>query len=398
MHSVIDQEAPELLLELGCALHEAGSPAHRIEDTMHAVARGLGLEAQVIAQPTLLMVSTRSNGRGDTRVTRVQPGAYDIARLIVVDDILDRAARGLLDLEAAVAAVRSTESTHYSRWTIPAAYLATGAAVAVLFGGSLVDVAATSAIAAFIGVIASGRWRTTHLLHVTAAVLASVAGSLANRWLGGSAATIVLASLIVLVPGLTLTLGLIELATRHLMSGTARLMGSIITFLELGFGVALGQRVVELTMGPAGPVSTLPLPSWAGVAVFLPGVLSLLVLFNIPLRYFGVVSCACGLSFFGARVGGDFLSPLLGASVGAFAVAAFSNAYARLRRRPVALPLVPAVLLLVPGSIGYRGFESFLAADTTSAINAVFAMFVIATSITTGLLVANTVVAPRRLL
>ncbi len=394
----MNQDAPELLLELGCALHEAGSPAHRIEDTMSAVARGLGLKAEVIAQPTLLMVSTTIAARTSTRIRRVQPGQYDIARLLLVDDILDRTARGLLSLDAAVLELRATPNTRYPRWALAAAYVATGAAVAVLFGGSLVDVGATSLIAALTGIVGSGGWRTPHLLHVTSAVLASIAGSLANRWLGGSAATIVLASLIVLVPGLSLTLGLIELATRHLTSGSSRLMGAIITFLELGFGVALGQRVVELTAGPAGEISRLPLPSWAGFAVAVPGIFSLLVLFNIPLRHFWVVGVSCSLAFFGARFGSAVLSPLLGASVGAFAVAAFSNAYARLRRRPVALPLVPAVLLLVPGSVGYRSFESFLASDTTAALNAVFATFVIATSIASGLLVANTVVAPRRLL
>ncbi|MEO0811591.1 MAG: threonine/serine exporter family protein, partial [Myxococcota bacterium] len=259
--------APELLLELGRALHEAGSPAHRIEETMSAVATGAGLDAQVFSAPTLLMVSTREDGDSRTHMTRVAPKEYDIARLIAVDAILDRAARGELPLADAVQELRSTEHQRYPRWTKPLSYLATGATVAVLFGGSAVDVGATALVATLTGLVALGRWRTLHLFHLTAAVVASVAGSLANRWLGGSATTIVLASLIVLVPGLSLTLGLIELATRHLSSGTARLMGAIIAFLELGFGVALGQRIVELTMGPAAQISSSALPPWAALLV-----------------------------------------------------------------------------------------------------------------------------------
>lgn len=57
---------------------------------------------------------------------------------------------------------------------------------------------------------------------------------------------------------------------------------------------------------------------------------------------------------------------------------------------------MPAVLLLVPGSMGFRGMASLLDRDTLSGVDSVFAMFVAATAIASGLLIANAVVSPRR--
>jgi uncharacterized membrane protein YjjB (DUF3815 family) len=57
---------------------------------------------------------------------------------------------------------------------------------------------------------------------------------------------------------------------------------------------------------------------------------------------------------------------------------------------------VPAVLLLVPGSTGFRGMSSLLDKDTLTGVETLFAMFVVAIAIVAGLLVANAFVSPRR--
>jgi uncharacterized membrane protein YjjB (DUF3815 family) len=62
------------------------------------------------------------------------------------------------------------------------------------------------------------------------------------------------------------------------------------------------------------------------------------------------------------------------------------------------VPLTPAVLLLVPGSVGFRGISSLLRQDTLSGIETTFSMFVVAVSIVAGLLMANAALSPRRAL
>jgi uncharacterized membrane protein YjjB (DUF3815 family) len=52
--------------------------------------------------------------------------------------------------------------------------------------------------------------------------------------------------------------------------------------------------------------------------------------------------------------------------------------------------------VLVPGSVGFRGLTSLLGHDTLTGVETVFSMFIVATSIVAGLLIANAVVSPRR--
>jgi uncharacterized membrane protein YjjB (DUF3815 family) len=57
---------------------------------------------------------------------------------------------------------------------------------------------------------------------------------------------------------------------------------------------------------------------------------------------------------------------------------------------------VPAVLLLVPGSLGFAGMSELLGKNTLSGVETLFAMFVVAIAIVAGLLVSAAIVPPRR--
>jgi len=65
------------------------------------------------------------------------------------------------------------------------------------------------------------------------------------------------------------------------------------------------------------------------------------------------------------------------------------------RDRPAQILHVPGVLLLVPGTIGFRSVSAMLERQVVSGIETAFTMIFIATALVAGLLVAN-VVVPRR--
>ena len=52
-----------------------------------------------------------------------------------------------------------------------------------------------------------------------------------------------LASLIIILPGLSFTVAMTELASRHLTAGVARLAGTMVSFMTLTLGVALSWRL-----------------------------------------------------------------------------------------------------------------------------------------------------------
>ena len=78
--------------------------------------------------------------------------------------------------------------------------------------------------------------------------------------------------------------------------------------------------------------------------------------------------------------------------VAALGVALASSAYERWRQRPAPVVLVPGILLLVPGSIGYRSMSSLMERDTVSGIATAFTMILTAVSLVAGLLIAGVLV------
>jgi uncharacterized membrane protein YjjB (DUF3815 family) len=70
-----------------------------------------------------------------------------------------------------------------------------------------------------------------------------------------------------------------------------------------------------------------------------------------------------------------------------------SAAYERWKKRPAPVVLVPGILLLVPGSIGYLSMSSLMQRNTIAGVDTAFTMILTAMSLVAGLLIAG-VLAP----
>jgi uncharacterized membrane protein YjjB (DUF3815 family) len=180
-----------------------------------------------------------------------------------------------------------------------------------------------------------------------------------------------------------------------LMSGTARLVSAIIVLLELVVGVALGEQLAHAVVHvpPNSPVS---LPEWTQWLALITSSLGIAVVVQAKWKQIGWIVGACFIGYVGSRSGTAWLGSQMGVLVGAFALGVVSNLYARYMNRPAMVVQVPAVFLLVPGSLGFRGMSSLLDRNTMSGVETLFAMFVVAMAIASGLLIASAVVPPKR--
>ena len=104
------------------------------------------------------------------------------------------------------------------------------------------------------------------------------------------------------------------------------------------------------------------------------------------------------LAFWGGRVGAATLGPELGIFVGSLTAGMASNLYGRTQRRPSVIALVPALLLLVPGSVGFRSLVLMMRSDIVIGVEAAFRMAIMLSALVAGLLIANVVLpaGPRR--
>lgn len=365
------------------------------------MSRRLGLHGQFFSMPTALFASFGTGEDQRTFQIRVEPGSMDLRTLADLEDVGDAVAAGTLSpdeggrrVDAAMAA-----PAPYPAWLTTACYAITSAGAARFFGGGAREVAAAGGVGLVVGLLSllAGRVKPLgRVFEAVAAFAAALASCLAARALAPVSVYItIVAGIIVLVPGFTLTVAMTELATRNLVSGTARLAGAAGTFLAIGFGVALGTRLGETLFGAARIVPPRALPLWTEAAALAIAPLALMVLLRAPRRDAPWIVVAGVLGYGGARVGSMLLGPELGTFVGAFVVASASNVYSRALNRPSAIPIVPALLLLVPGSLGFQSLEHLLDRQTVPGVEAAFRMALVAVSLAMGLLFGQLVVPGR---
>ena len=187
-----------------------------------------------------------------------------------------------------------------------------------------------------------------------------------------------------------------ELATRHLVAGSARMFGATLVFLELGFGVILAHKLTQvLPVLPQRLGQTTPM-WWSEVLALAISALAFGVYFQAKPRHFGWVSLGSVLAYGGARLAGASLGAESGAFLGALLLGLGANTFARRTGQPASIVLIPGVILLVPGSVGLRSMTAIVLKDVMGGVQAGFAVMMIATAIVAGLLIADVASPARR--
>lgn len=394
-------EAEAFVLELLQALHRHGLPGYRIEDAVVRVGKRLGVALEVFTLPTGLTVGIGPLDAQRVRLLRVKPGSVRLERIAALAALVEDFVAGGLSIDAAHARLRAIEAERppHGPVAMAAAFALASAASAVFFGAPGLEVALAGAIGLLVGALehSAGRHdRVARLLEVGAAAGAAVLAGLAAALLGDlDRERVTLAALIVLLPGYTVTVAMNELAFGHLSSGTARLGGVLSTLSLLACGAALGNAASG-ALFPGGSSAVSAATPLATGAALLVAPLSFKVLFQARHRDTPWILATSLLAWFAARAGTQWGGPILGASAGSFALGMVSNVLARTRNLPAAITSVPGLLVLVPGSIGFRGVASIFQLDSTSGLDLVLRMLATAVALVCGLLLATVVYPSQR--
>lgn len=395
------RHATGFVLQLARALHLCGLPAYRTEELLGRVSERLGLAAQFFSTPTSLMVAFGPDDRQDTHLLRMEPGEVNLAKLSAVDGVVRDVMEGAMTPATGSGAIARiiAAGPRYGAALVTLAFGVTSAAAARLLGGGLTEITVAGALGLVTGVLGALLGRGTATGRVFEFVAAFVAAFLAVAALAVSgrysAVTAILAGLIVLLPGFMLTTALTELATRHLTSGTSRLTGAFMIFVGIGFGMALGSTLGEVLFHPPAPAAAVPLPDWTYVLAVAAISLGFVALLQAAPSDAPWIVLAGAVAVVASRLGARWVGPELGSFVGGLVVGVGSNLLARWRDRSTLVTQTPGVLILVPGSVGFRGLISMLDDRMIAGLEAAFQMILVAVSIVAGLLVAN-VISPQR--
>ncbi len=389
-------------LRLARGLMSYGMPAYRVEDALGRLEDALGIEIEAFCTPTALIVTLQHEGEARTRVVRVEPGGTDLEKLSALHELVGRVERKELTPGDAAARLEQilARPARFGPIATSLAYALVSATSATLLGGGGYDIPFAALLGLLVGVLEAAAKRVpalARLLPAIAALTVSFGATLiAVEGFAVRPSVLLLAATIVLVPGMTLTTAILELATAHLVSGTSRLMAAMVTFLQLGFGVALGRHLAGLLPREPRVREAPDLPWWTELAAPFAAALAFSVLLRARPSDRPWILLAAGISLAGSRLGGYLLGAELGAFVAAMLVASAAHAFARLKDRPIALILTPGILFLVPGSVGFLSIRSLLEGEVSTAIETGFRMLLVATAIAAGMLVATAAVPPRR--
>ena len=392
----------ELLLRFTRAGHEAGYPTADLEDRVLALARAVGFEeAQISVTPTVIDVTVGPLRAQRSYTLRVRPSTVDLDRIARLDDLVQEILEGRLGTDGALASLDVLRDEPLRRpWPILlAAYAVAGAALTPVLGGGWREAVAAALVGLVVGAVAiatRGIVRAEPIAAPIAAVSASFSAS-ALAWLGIDASPdlVTLAALVTFLPGMTLTIGMRELASEHLQSGVANTASALVQLLGLVFGVEIGRSIALNWFGPVGQIAPDPsFTAWHLLAAIAAGLAFTLTL---RARYSDayVMCTATVLALVANEAGAALFGKQAAAFVAALAIGVVGNlAGARLHRSALVF-IVPGVLMLVPGSAGYNSVLQLVTDQKITGITAGFDTFVTAISIAYGLMV-STVVLPRR--
>jgi uncharacterized membrane protein YjjP (DUF1212 family) len=404
--AIQDDPKAIFITQLARELHRAGVASDQLERTIVPIAEALGLQVEIFALPTNITIAIGPRYAQQIVMLRMNPGRPNLRKLALLNEIFDEVQSHRIGLDSATAQLREIDERCPEPPAIMSVFAlaAVGVGVAVLLGGGVNELIVAALIGASTGTLTFFTTRNAvmdRLFEVVAAFVATLIVAAFSHYVAPVNLYIsIVAGVVVVLPGYSLTLALHELANQDLVAGTARLGRVFAVLLELGCGAFLGFAIVGASFAHTAGVHPHPVgPAYWVAAVVLLSV-GLSIDLDARLRDFPWVFLASivalGTSYYFNLLPTHQVTPFLAALV----CGLVANGGAKFLRVPQPILLIPALHVLVPGSLSYQSVLWVVSSRNYEDAAALAANAVIAAIlIVAGLLLSQLLVpaAPLRL-
>jgi len=208
--------------------------------------------------------------------------------------------------------------------------------------------------------------------------------------------SVTLSSIVWFLPGLSLTIAIMELATKNMISGATRMFGALLTALELSYGITLGTKVVFWNTSLSDSAACTPqLSAWLNIPFFIGTTVGFIILLNAHPHQWPPMILSSLTGYLASYFSANYFSSDISTAIAAFVVGITGSLYGKYTHHPPLVSILAGILLQVPGSLGVRGFNAFIAQDVLSGTSTTFQMVYTGLAITVGLLLANLIVYPK---
>ncbi|WP_243057795.1 threonine/serine exporter ThrE family protein [Nocardioides sp. SR21] len=396
--SRIPDQAPEDVLELlrnlGAAMSRAQDNAERITQILDDVAKAYGaygVSFFVLPTGIFVRIESGTSSRIDFAPT-TSAGALRLDQIDQLYRIVDDIRHGALDVASASRRLEEMLAAprRLGNWSIVVGTTILTLGLGLMLNPTAGAVPAYLMLGLLVGVLqwVSERERTLAMILPVAAAFAVTWAS--SAWVAPAfdapPLDLVIAALVVFLPGAALTMATVELAGGSMLSGSARLVYGLQRLLLLSFGIAMGFQVAGLPdqVGRTGSMGAWA--PWVGVFVFAVGHFFANA---APGRTFAWLVLVLYAAYAAQFVAGTFFGSLGGSFVaGAVVLPVAYFVQDRKSGPPVPATFLPAFWMLVPGALGLEGVTQIIgekgAAGLGDFLNALLAVVAIAIGVLVG--------------
>lgn len=371
-----DRAVVDFIARLGSAMLGADYPVTIVMRTLSLVADNYGVECPVLALPNFVQA-----GEGELIrvVNRDKPLRYD--QTFPLGELVQRAEQGQVTVAEGWAELDRIHALPrcFPPWVAVLGCAVQSAAYALILQPTVVALVAATGFGLLVGVlvrITGDNPGLRQLLPVVSAFLVTYVAFSLGRLLhmGHDSFRVLIPPLTFFLPGVAITLAVVESSTGQLVSGAARLTGGLMRLAQLALGIIIAIQLLGLSSDELtdSPVNTLgSWAPWLGVAVYAVG-----IILNLgPPREFWpwlllVLFITYGAQVATAAVFGGYVSGFGGGLVLMLCALALS----RLPSTPAAqVVLAPGFWLLVPSSVGLIGIAELAGGRGGGAVLAMLA-------------------------
>ena len=390
----------DLATDLGYELAMCGAETFRIEESINRILQTYGVTSEVFAIPNCLIVSIETpEGKPMTRMRRIGYHGNDLDGVECFNAICRAVCNRKPSIEEARDWLNSNHliRRNYNLLTYLLGNILGAFGFSFFFGGDLTDAILAGICGLVLGLIGRfmGSMKTNPFFKTITSsfIMALIAYAMAGLGMTHNVDTVIIGSLMILVPGLLFTNAMRDIIYGDTNSGVNRIVQVLLIAMAIALGTAAAWGVTADIWTHADPN---PLIRYSGVIqclVCLIGCIGFAILFNV--HSWGLPLCAIGGCFTWAiyllafdMTGNIYVSNFWAT---AFA-AAYSEVMARIRKYPATSYLVVSLFPLLPGAGIYYTMCYALEGSMTQALHKGLETAAIAGVMAVGILVVSTAV------
>ncbi len=336
-------------------------------------------------------------------VMATAPPAMDLDKLARLGDVLNNIKAGTLSINDADSRIDAIDHIPppWGKFASMLGYLFVGFGLAPLLGAGWMDTLFASLFSILVyGLILVstriGGW-AMNWMPLTTALITGFLAMMVKHWVPSlNLVLVILSAIAIILPGFSISLGAGELVSKRVKSGIYNLKSGLITLIKQIAGAIIGVVIASVFVTATITVAEPQAPvdqKW--MLLYFPLLLiGLAFAFQVSRRDLPWTVLISAVAFLGVLAGSSIMNANLGNLLGTIIAVVVSNFWARKTGRPASIVLIPAIVMLVSGTIGFRGLATMASGDVALGVDQFFQMFLVAMTLVAGIMIGYKIIQP----